>query len=128
MKARQKPIQPSNPSVPNTPKPIPPPLIPNPTGPARGNKELPESALFLLRDLWSHLGYTGDSFVEMQMEISRELDRADFARFEREMICNEVIGARTEVGINSVKASTADLELISLALSDFIPRFIRSIC
>jgi len=106
MKARQKPIQPSNPSTPNT-KPIPPPPIPNPTGPARGNKELPEPALFLLRDLWSHLGYTGDSFVEMQMEIGRELDRADFARFEREMICNEVIGARTE--INMLREERAQL-------------------
>ncbi|KAH9448280.1 hypothetical protein Pst134EB_022267 [Puccinia striiformis f. sp. tritici] len=99
MKARQKPLQSSNPDSPNPPKPIPSPSIPNSTGPARGNRELPEPALFLLRDLWSHLGYTGDSFVEMQMEISRELDRADFARFEREMICNEVIGARAEINM-----------------------------
>jgi hypothetical protein len=97
MKSRQKPLHSSTPNTPNPPKPLPSPSIPNSTGPARGNKELPEAALFLLRDLWSHLGYNGDSFVEMQMEIGRELDRADFARFEREMLCNEVIGARAEV-------------------------------
>ncbi|POW00865.1 hypothetical protein PSHT_12840 [Puccinia striiformis] len=74
MKARQKPLQSSNPDSPNPPKPIPSPSIPNSTGPAR----------------------------EMQMEISRELDRADFARFEREMICNEVIGARAEINIQLV--------------------------
>ncbi|PLW49773.1 hypothetical protein PCASD_01601 [Puccinia coronata f. sp. avenae] len=100
MKARQKSIQSSTPGTPNLAKPNATPPNPNPTvSAARGTKELPEPALFLLRDLWSHLGYTGESFVEMQMEISRELDRADFARFEREMICNEVIGARSEINM-----------------------------
>ncbi|CAH7667850.1 hypothetical protein BY996DRAFT_6812102 [Phakopsora pachyrhizi] len=60
-------------------------------------KDLPQSALLLLRDLWYDLGYRDENFVEMQMEISRELDKADFARFEREMICNDLINARSEV-------------------------------
>ncbi|KAA1120199.1 hypothetical protein PGT21_037256 [Puccinia graminis f. sp. tritici] len=35
----------------------------------------------------------------MQMEISCELDHADFARFEREILGNEVIGARAEINM-----------------------------
>ncbi|MBW0474481.1 hypothetical protein O181_014196 [Austropuccinia psidii MF-1] len=74
-------------------------LVSVPVNVNRNTKELPEPALFLLKDLWANLGYVGESFVEMQMEISRELDRADFGRFEREMLCNELIGARTEIHV-----------------------------
>ncbi|WAQ91026.1 hypothetical protein PtA15_13A426 [Puccinia triticina] len=93
MKSQQNSPKPSIADNSQPPEPNPSTLVPR----TRDTKELPETILFLLRDLWSHLGYSGDSFVDMQMEISRELDQADFARFEREMICNEVIGARAEI-------------------------------
>ncbi|KAA1085840.1 hypothetical protein PGT21_021392 [Puccinia graminis f. sp. tritici] len=98
-KSQQKPLNPSDTTGPRLQKPLASPLIPNISSSPRITREIPETSLFLLRDLWSHLGYYGESFVEMQMEISRELDRADFARFEREMICNEVIGTRAEINM-----------------------------
>jgi len=51
----------------------------------------------VLRALWARLGYQADSFVDMQMEIAKELAHADFARFEREMLCNEIISLKQEV-------------------------------
>ncbi|EGG00477.1 uncharacterized protein MELLADRAFT_67790 [Melampsora larici-populina 98AG31] len=104
-----RPLPHTTPSTPIiNPKPSPIQNLPNPTvpvpvalgpGSARAAKDLPESALLLLRELWANLGYEGHGFVEMQMEIARELERADFARFEREMLCNEVISCKTEINM-----------------------------
>jgi len=64
--------------------------------PVGQRRELPEQALMVLRALWARLGYQADSFVDMQMEIAKELAHADFARFEREMLCNEIISLKQE--------------------------------
>ncbi|KAA1088797.1 hypothetical protein PGTUg99_029902 [Puccinia graminis f. sp. tritici] len=60
-------------------------------------RELPDQAVMVLRGLWARLGYQANSFVEMQLEITKELVHADFAKFEREMLCNEVISLRQEL-------------------------------
>jgi len=65
--------------------------------PVGQRRELPEQALMVLRALWARLGYQADSFVDMQMEIAKELAHADFARFEREMLCNEIISLKQEL-------------------------------
>jgi hypothetical protein len=67
--------------------------------PVGKERELPEPAMMVLRGLWARLGYQANSFVEMQMEIAKELVHADFAKFEREMLCNEIISLRQEVFI-----------------------------
>lgn len=51
----------------------------------------------VLRGLWARLGYQGAAFVDMQLEITKELTNADFARFEREMLCNEIISLNQEL-------------------------------
>jgi hypothetical protein len=65
--------------------------------PVGKQRELPDQAVMVLRGLWARLGYQANSFVEMQLEITKELAHADFAKFEREMLCNEVISLRQEV-------------------------------
>ncbi|MBW0510985.1 hypothetical protein O181_050700 [Austropuccinia psidii MF-1] len=67
--------------------------------PVGKERDLPEPAMMVLRGLWARLGYQGNSFVDMQLEIAKELSRADFARFEREMLCNEVISLRNELDL-----------------------------
>ncbi|POW12646.1 hypothetical protein PSTT_04307 [Puccinia striiformis] len=67
--------------------------------PVGKERELPEKAMIILRGLWARLGYQANSFVEMQMEIAKELVHADFAKFEREMLCNEIISLRQELDL-----------------------------
>ncbi|PLW21229.1 hypothetical protein PCANC_03663 [Puccinia coronata f. sp. avenae] len=70
--------------------------------PVGKERELPEPAMMVLRGLWARLGYQANSFVEMQMEIAKELVHADFAKFEREMLCNEIISLRQELELMRV--------------------------
>ncbi|OAV88692.1 hypothetical protein PTTG_07800 [Puccinia triticina 1-1 BBBD Race 1] len=67
--------------------------------PVGKERELPEQAVMVLRALWARLGYQANSFVEMQVEIAKELVHADFAKFEREMLCNEVNSLRQELDL-----------------------------
>ncbi|CAH7686489.1 hypothetical protein BY996DRAFT_7292807 [Phakopsora pachyrhizi] len=83
------------------------------------SKELPDHAIVVLRGLWARLGYQGSAFVDMQLEINKELDHADFARFEREMLCNEIISLRQELDVTckerNEQTRRADTAQINLA-------------
>ncbi|KAG0145977.1 hypothetical protein CROQUDRAFT_657906 [Cronartium quercuum f. sp. fusiforme G11] len=72
--------------------PLPPPVM----VPVNGTRELSEPCMLLLKSIWSRMGYDGSAFTEMQKEIGKELARADFARFERQLLCNEILALKQE--------------------------------
>lgn len=92
-------IQVTSPLIP----PLPSPMAPPPSSsrhpvmiPVGQPKDLTPQASSLLKHLWAKIGYEGSAFSGMQVEISKELSRADFARYERQMLCNEILRLRHE--------------------------------
>lgn len=101
------------------------PINPTVLVPVGKKRELPEPAMNVLRGLWARLGYQSNSFVDMQLEISKELAHADFARFEREMLCNEIMSLRQEIDVIRVdrneqarRAEAAQNELVHVIASE----------
>lgn len=97
-------IQVPSPLIPPLSSPMAPPL--SSRGPVMipvgETKDLSPPALSLLKSLWAKIGYEGSAFSGMQVEISKELSRADFARFERQMLCNEILSLRQDVSFTQV--------------------------
>ncbi|EGF99477.1 uncharacterized protein MELLADRAFT_112686 [Melampsora larici-populina 98AG31] len=117
-------IQVPSPLIPPLPSPMAPPL--SSRGPVMipvgESKELSPSASSLLRSLWAKIGYEGSAFSGMQVEISKELSRADFARFERQMLLIaaedrtfKTLMSEREIAKNAIQSAQKGVEKIVLA-------------
>ncbi|KAH9818504.1 hypothetical protein DFH28DRAFT_1080902 [Melampsora americana] len=97
--------------------------------PVGENKDLSPTALSVLKSLWSKIGYEGSAFSGMQVEISKELSRADFARFERQMLLIEAedrtfktLMSEREIAKSAIQSAQRGVEKIVLAKDKEIQR------